>query len=196
MSAAFSAARLPLRMSVPEFLDWADLTDGRWELVDGEPRAVTPPLRTHGTLVIELGRLLTNAFVAQGSACVAVADAGVIPRMLAAHNMRVADLVVTCSPYQAEERAISDPVLIVEVLSPSNGAETWSNVWTYTSIPSVREILLLHGDAIRAELLRRGPDGAWPERPDTVGEGELSLASVGFRCDLAAIYRGTRLARR
>jgi hypothetical protein len=33
-------------------------------------------------------------------------------------------LAVTCSPYQEEEYALSEPVLVVEILSPSNQAET------------------------------------------------------------------------
>ena len=57
--------------------------------------------------------------------------------------------------YQQEEYDASDPVLLVEILSPSNRAETWTNVWAYTTIPSVREILVLHSLRIRAELLRR-----------------------------------------
>ena len=34
-------------------------------------------------------------------------------------------------------RALADPVLLVEILSPSNQAESRANVWAYTTIPSV-----------------------------------------------------------
>jgi hypothetical protein len=43
-------------------------------------------------------------------------------------------------------------VLKVEILSPSNRAEAWRNVWLSTAIPSIREHLILSGTA---SLLRR-----------------------------------------
>ncbi len=119
---------------------------------------------------------------------------GLAPRVRSGVNFRIPDIAVTCSEYRTEESAVSDPALVVEILSPSNQAETWANVWTYTTIPSVREILALHTVSINAELLRRGADGAWPEKPEDIDAGSLTLSSIGFAVDLAAIYRTTRLA--
>ena len=104
---------------------------------------------------------------------------------------------MTCSPYDTEEAVLSDPVLIVEILSPSNQADTWANVWAYTSIPSVLEILVLRSDAIGGELLRRDAAGAWPERPIALDEqARLVLDSIGFSASLADACATTRLARR
>jgi Uma2 family endonuclease len=86
-------------------------------------------------------------------------------------------------------------VLLVEILSPSNQPKTWTNVWTYTSIPSVQEILVLHTSRIAAELLRRSDDGTWPERMTVNSDGELVLDSIDFRVPLAELYARTRLAR-
>lgn len=69
-------------------------------------------------------------------------------------------------------------------------------MWTYTTIPSVREILVLRSATVGAEVLRRQPDGTWPERPDIVTESSLVLQSVGFRVSLTELYRTTRLAPR
>jgi hypothetical protein len=55
----------------------------------------------------------------------------------------------------------------------------------------VREILVLHGQTTRAELLRRGGDGTWPQEPAQVTEGELALESIGFRASLPALHRTT-----
>ncbi len=89
---------------------------------------------------------------------------------------------------------MSNPVLLVEILSPSNQAETWSNVWTYTTIPSVQEILVLRSASIGAELLRREADGGWPETPELITGGDLVFQSVGLRVPLHELYRTTRLA--
>ncbi len=91
---------------------------------------------------------------------------------------------------------MADPTLLVEVLSPSNEAETRANVWAYTTIPTVREILLIRSTGIAAELLRREADGSWPASAKPVGKGEtLSLTSLDFSCPLTALYEGTHLLR-
>jgi Uma2 family endonuclease len=83
---------------------------------------------------------------------------------------------------------------IVEILSPSNRADTWRNVWAFTTIPSVQEILLLSRTAIQAELLRRGSDGSWRGSSTVIKNGDLVLESIDLTVPLGAIYRTTRLA--
>lgn len=180
-------------MSVEEFLAWDSGDQHTWQLVDGVPQAMAPASRTHGTLQGELGRLIGNHLQESGSACTLVVTPGVVPPVQSSHNMRVPDLAVTCSDYEAEEAGITDPVLIVEILSPSNQAETWANVWAYATIPSVREIVVLRTVSIGAELLRRGADGAWPREPASLTDGELVLESIGLRVPLVNLYRSTRL---
>jgi len=189
-------AKLPIRMTVAEFLAW-DAEDGHlWQLVDGEPQAIAPASRTHAAIQAELCRLVANHLSERSSLCSVLANPGVVPRVQAEHNVRVPDLAVICSDYEAEEPVIADPVLIVEILSPSNEAETWANVWAYTTIPSVREIVVLRTVAIGADLLRRRADDSWPRTPEAIEAGDLVLENIGFQAPLTALYRTTRLARR
>jgi Uma2 family endonuclease len=110
--------------------------------------------------------------------------------------MRVPDLAVTCSPVEAGQIALPDPLLIVEILSPSNEADTWENVWTYVSIPSVQEVLVLRSASIAADLLHRRADGTWPEEPLQIGSDDtLHLDCIGLTVPLAEVYRRTYLAR-
>jgi len=110
--------------------------------------------------------------------------------------VRIPDLAITCVPNEATERALPDPILIIEILSPSNEAETRQNVWAYASIPSVREILLVRSTEIAAELLRRQADGSWPDQPELVdGRAELALTGIGYRAPLREFYSGTHLTR-
>jgi Uma2 family endonuclease len=192
-----AAIKIPVRMTVDEFLDW-DSHDGlHYELVDGEPRAMAPANRTHSLLQSRLVQLIGAHLDGRDSPCSAATAPGVVPGILSAYNMRVPDLAVTCSEYEREESALSEPILIVEVLSPSNQSDTWANVWTYTTIPTIREILIVKSAMIGAELLRRRPDGAWPDHTDTIAESEdLVLESIGFRIALTELYRRTRLARK
>jgi Uma2 family endonuclease len=181
-------------MSVDSFLAWQPPDGRHWQLADGVPHAMAPANRSHGAIQAELGRLIGNHLADHRPACILVVAPGVVPRVLSQTNMRMPDLAVTCSAYQTEEAALSDPVLLIEILSPSNAAATWSNVWTYTTIPSVQDILVINAATIGADLLHRHADGTWPASPITRRTGDLVLPSIDFRVDLAAIYRTTRLA--
>lgn len=183
----------PTFMSLAEFLAWDAPGPYLWQLVEGEPQAMAPPNRTHGAIQGELGGLIRNHLVARSSPCSVIVTPGVVPRARSDVNFRIPDLAVTCAPYASEEQMLGDPVLLVEILSPSNRAETWSNIWTYTTIPTVREILVLHSAVIKVELLRREADQSWPERAETIETGDLVLESIGFRAPLADIYRTSRL---
>ena len=185
----------PTMMNLAEFLAWDAPAPDRWQLVDGEPSTMAPTSRTHGALQLELGALIRNHLIASGRPCSDIAAPGIVPRVRANENFRIPDLAVTCTRYETEEYVVSNPVLIVEILSPSNRAETWSNVWSFTTIPGLREILILSSTAIRAELLCRQSDGSWPAGATVVEDGDLMLESIGFSIPLSAIYRSTRLAR-
>ena len=39
---------------------------------------------------------------------------------------------------------MADPILLIELLSPGNAKDTRDNVWAYTTISSVREIVIVH----------------------------------------------------
>jgi Uma2 family endonuclease len=184
-------------MTVDEFLVWDsdDLTGRRWQLIDGEPVLMAPAADAHGSIQNELGRLLANHLLATGKPCRVVTDPGVVPKVRANENFRIPDLGVTCAPPSGTVM-VPDPVLLIEILSPGNVAKTRSNIWTYTTIPSVQEILVVHSKRMEIELLRRGPDGNWPDSPAIVKAPEqLELASIGFMVPAADIYRTAGVSR-
>lgn len=190
----FPLTKVPIRMTVREFLIW-DPGDGRrYELVDGEPRVMAIAPTIHGFLQAELAAMIGNHLLERSSDCKVLANPAVRPRLLATHNLRIADLGVTCSALLPAQLTIPDPVLLIEILSANHQAETWSNIWTYTTIPSLQEILVLHADRIAAELLRRTPEGTWPEEPQQISKGFLELASIGFAVELATLYERTGLS--
>jgi Uma2 family endonuclease len=186
------ASQIPVRMSVEEFLNWDSGDCLRYELVDGEPHAVAPASRTHGILQGRLATLINNHLDREKRPCSLIVEHGVVPRLLPDHNVCVPDLAVTCAPYETEEAVMTDPVIVIEIFSLTDQAKTWTNVWAYTSIPSIREILVLRADRIGAELLRRSPRGEWPERLAAIDDGDVVLESIGFRVGLTELYRGTR----
>jgi hypothetical protein len=118
---------------------------------------------------------------------------GVVPTTMAAHNIRIPDLAVSCSPFQLAQPAPTDPVLIIETLSRSNRAQTWANVWAGTSIANVQEIVVLRAEAVGGDLLKRNEHGTWPDRASLV-EGDFTLQGIGMTVALAALYQRTPLS--
>jgi Uma2 family endonuclease len=188
-----AAAKLPIRMSVRDFLDWESGDSLRYELVDGEPRGMAPAGTIHGFLQGRLAALIIAHLEREKRPFSLVVAPGVSPRMMSAHNVRVPDLGVTCSPLHPGQSILPDPVPLIEIRSPRNQAKTWSNVWAYTSIPTVQEILVLYSDKVGIELLRRSAAGAWPEQTEPILVGDLTLTSIGFSHPLVDLYSRTGL---
>ena len=186
----------PHRMTVAEFLtrNFDDSSVHSWQLIDGEPVAMAPGSDNHGSIQAALSGQLWNHLTAPGSRCRAVIEPGIVPRGRSDRNYRVPGIGITCAPPSGGQM-LPDPLILIEILSPSNEAETWANVWTYLTIPTVREVLVVNSTRIEAELLRRNSDGTWPEVPQRLGPADaLALESIGFSVPLAALYRTTTLA--
>ncbi len=186
-----AALKLPPRhMTVAEFLDWnpEDGSGALWQLRDGEPMLMPPASDRHGRIQGRLAYLITGHLDSKGGLCSTVIASGVVPRVSADHNVLIPDIGVTFAPPNGGQ-TMSQPVLLIEILSSSNEAQTRANIWAYTTIPTVQEILILHTSSIRAEVLRRADDGNWPERPLLLGpDDDLRLDSIGFTAPLPAAY--------
>src|SRR3954454_12232478 len=117
--------RPPSRMTTADFIDWpGDGSAKSYQLVDGEVRAMSPASATHGLIQATLGYLITGRLIETGSPCHAVTEPAVVPRLRANANLRVPDLGVTCTPIQAGQIELPEPVLIIEILSPGNEPDT------------------------------------------------------------------------
>jgi Uma2 family endonuclease len=185
---------LPRDMTVDEFLSWAATVDGSWQLRDGVPEMMDPAADVHGSIRSELAYLLVAHLRQSGRPCRVVTAPGVIPGVRPRRNMLIPDIGVTCAP-PTRGVPLPDPVAVIEILSPSNKAQKRANIAAFKTIASVLEIMLISSLDVSAELLRRQPDGAWPDRPDMLGaDDRLVLASIGFDEKLHDAYRTTVFA--
>jgi Uma2 family endonuclease len=175
-------------MSVDEYLRWEDGTDTRYELLWGVPVAMAPPARAHGVLSVRLGALI-DAGLRSRRPCMAQAEAGIV-RPDRDDTYYVADLAVTCSPYQRGEQLVKDPVLIVEILSPGTERhDRRTKLPVYRDIESVEEILLIDSESIYAEILRREGD-RWITELVRGRDAILRLSSVDVQIAMAELYEG------
>jgi Uma2 family endonuclease len=178
------ASPAPKRMTLAEFLEWDSGTDRRYELLDGIPVMMAPSLEAHGELAAALAMEIGSRI---RPPCRVISEAGIIVPDRA-DTCYVADLAVTCAPREPGRRMVVEPVLMVEVLSPSTGQiDRWRKVADYRTLPSVQEILVVFSDERRVELQQRTPDGWRVE--DLIGKASIRLSCCSEPIPLEAVYR-------
>jgi Uma2 family endonuclease len=178
----------PRRMSLAEFLEWDDGSDLRYELIEGEPVSMAPPLFGHAIVVANLARAIGRQLKPP---CILAAGAGVV-RAEAADSYFVPDLVVTCEPVDPRGRYLTTPRLIVEILSPTTSMrDRMIKQGEYRAIASLEELVYVAPLERRVQLWRRHADH-WRVY-DLIGEAELRLESLGLTVPLAAIYENLTL---
>jgi Uma2 family endonuclease len=178
-------------MTVDEFLHWEDGTDTRYELIDGYVVAMAPPAPAHGRLAARLAGVL-DAALRTRPPCAVQSEAGIV-RPDRNDLCYLADLAVSCEELRADDRLISDPILIVEILSPSTAVfDRQSKTAEYRQIASVHEILLIDSQTVFAEVLRREGD-RWITEIVQGPAAILTLDSVPLSVSMAALYEGVPL---
>lgn len=182
-------------MTTDEFLAWEPGDGLRWQLENGHPEPMAPAAETHAIIQAALVYYLTQHLKTSGHPGIVMVEPGIVPRIMARRNVRIPDIAIAAQRSTRAEPFLHEPILVVEILSPSNAHETWSNIYTYTSIPSVQDILVVYSESIGAEIFTREPDSTWPFEPVTVTDGNLRLPGIGFSAPLFGPYADTHLAR-
>ena len=176
------------RMTVAEFLTWDDGTDTRYELVRGVIVAMAPPSAKHSVIASKIGGALEAGLKPP---CYVGTNAGVA-RPDRDDTFYVADMVVSCTPLDADMPMIPHPSVIIEVLSPSTAEhDRGGKLYDYRRIESVQQIALISSEQRHVEIWRRR--GAKWEVEDLIGDAALELESVGLTIPFAAIYADSGL---
>ena len=171
------------RMTVAEFLTWDDGTATRYELIDGRPVAMAPAAPSHSVIVANVTYELKSKLQ---RLCYVGSEAG-IERPDRDDTFYEADVVVSCTPVAAGLAAIPDPVVVIEVLSPSTlEHDRGRKAYDYRRISSVQEIVLMASEQRHIEVWRRR--GAKWEVEDLIGDATLELEAVGVGIPFAATY--------
>ncbi len=133
----------PARMTADEFLVWAEMQPHRYELVNGEVVRMAPERVDHGRVKLQTTIALQTAIAARPFACEALIS-GVGVRIDDA-TVYEPDVLVRCGdrlPGDATE--IADPVILVEVVSPSAGSvDSSTKLPDYLRLPSLRHYLVV-----------------------------------------------------
>jgi len=183
------------RMTVAEFLRWEDGTDTRYELIYGVPVALAPSAVAHGMLAFRIGARI-DAALRSRRPCYGQSEAGIV-RPDREDTFYVADyvaeLAVSCTPPEPGEQLMRDPVLLVEVLSPTTILDDRQDkIPAYRMIDSVQEILALDSTRMVAEVARREGE-RWITEIASGPNATLTLASIDMRVAMAELYEGIEL---
>ena len=110
---------------------------------------------------------------------------------------RYPDVTVVCGELKFENirgvDALTNPVLIVEVLSPTSEARDRQDKFTaYQAIPTFAEYLLVAQHAPLITHYERQPDGKWTREDVTDLNSILQLNSIGSTLSLREVFEDVR----
>jgi Uma2 family endonuclease len=174
-------------MLLDEFVAWEREQPERYEYANFVVRMMTGGSLDHSTIASNLRAALQEK--PRGTGCLAFrGDAKVI----ANQTVRYPDLSVTCSPISGSDDIVPDPVVIIEIVSPSTEREDRGRKkFDYFATPSVRQYAIVEQDERRIDLYTR-TDAAWIDEVVT-GDAVLNLSAVGVAIPLDAIYEDMEL---
>jgi Uma2 family endonuclease len=172
----------PLRMTAAEFIAWAlDQPQGRYELANGEVIAMAPERAGHALVKLEAARALQDAVAAAGLPCQVFPDGMAV--QIDDATVYEPDASVRCGPSLPEEAVVfSDPIVVVEVLSPSTRAQdTGAKLEAYFRLPSVQHYLIVNTSTRSVIHHARSAEGAIATRiHHGPAGGELRLDPPGL----------------
>lgn len=180
------AEPLPKPWTLEDFLAWEAQQPERFEFVDGVVRMMVGGTANHNLIAINLIAWFHAKL--RGSGCRAFSgDMKVIAT--ATGEGAYPDVSVTCRPFAPADTAITEPMLIAEVLSRSTAdRDRGSKFEMYKAIPSLRCYLLVSQDRRTVDLYRRTAEGWQLIRAND--QAALELPELGCRLPLDAIYEG------
>jgi len=175
-------------MTVEAFLAWLEVQPegARYELAAGVPVAMAPERLGHARLKARVWRALAAAIDSRGLPCEALPDGVTV--QVDAHTAYEPDAVVACGPPGADDAVIvPDPVIVVEVLSPSTrGRDAGARLDDYVRVPTIRHYLLIKTERRTVIHHRHGADHGIETR--IVRDGPLTLDPPGLTVELDRLY--------
>ena len=172
-----------------EFIAWAmEQPTGRFELDNGRVVAMAPERMNHALAKRDVVIAFHNAIRARGLSCQALPD-GMAVRVND-QTVYEPDALGRCGPpLPGDAVELSDPVIVVEVVSPSSrGIDRSAKLAGYFSLPSVRHYLIVDTDKRTVLHHRRDDDGRIEVR--ILHDGPLSLDPPGLELAIPDIFAG------
>ena len=175
------------RVTPEAYMEMEMASEERHEYVDGEIFLMSGAASAHNLININLVSLVRDHL--RGGPC-RVFAIDIKLRVEAANCYFYPDLMVTCSDTDRQNRYVmSEPLLIVEILSPSTALYDYNKKFSvYRQLPSLQEYVLVNPERIGIDCYRRGEGGEWILRPYGAGE-TVMLHSLNLTFPVEAAYQ-------
>ncbi len=179
--------------TVKQYFALEEFTRTRFEYLDGQIYVMTGGTNNHSAIkmnaAVEIGRQIreSQCSLRNSDMRVKVGDRRYI----------YPDLSAVCGPARLDDNntTLLNPVLVVEVLSPSAVAyDRSAKLDFYRSIPSVRAYLIIDQHQIHVELHSRTA-GGWHWQTFSDIHDVVPLEALAGRLPLSEIYRGITIER-
>jgi Uma2 family endonuclease len=170
--------------TVDDFLAFEAEEIERYEFVDGVVRMMTGASAAHsaikGNVFAEL-----RAAIRSGPCRVDVDDLKVVTETAVMYP----DVLVICRPLAPEDDRVTDPTVIVEVLSPTTQRHDRIAKWReYQKISSLRHFVLVEQAERRVEVYSRTGTG-WALASIEPPDDTVTLEAIRASLSVEAIYR-------
>ena len=172
--------------SADDYLAWEAAQTQRHEYLNGEVFNMAGAEDRHVTATLNVAMALRQHLT--GSPCrVYLQDMKVQAK--ASNAFFYPDVLVTCSTADRLSPLVKrEPVLLVEVLSPSTAAYDRGEKFAhYRSIATLAEYVLIDLDSRRVDVYRKGGDGLWVLHPFAAGEA-VHWASVDLTVSAELLF--------
>lgn len=181
---ARAKAESGLPRTVAEFDRWNAEQPERWEFIGGVPVMMAPAANRHSLIKGNVFAAL-HAKLRRGP-CRPLVDG---PEVRSAKLVAVPDVVVTCEAIDGRSGRIGQPIVLVEVSSPSSERDDTERKWhSYCLIPSLQHYLVISQDERFLILHTRTGPSSFLETIHK--EGEVELSPIGVTLSLDEIYDG------
>ena len=177
-----------------EYLAFERKATTKHEYLNGQIVAMSGASFAHNFITVNIATSL-NVQLMEGECRVATSDMRV--KVTEIDSYFYPDVVVVCGEPRAEDDTFDtllNPVLIVEVLSPSTeGYDRGEKFDHYQQIVSLKDYILISQDEVRVEHYCR-QESEWLQSEFQGLEDVLSLLSIGCELRLSDIYRRVEVA--
>ncbi len=179
-------------MTADAFLRWAEDREGRFEFVDGRiVRLQAGTASQHDSIVVNVLAALRTRL--RGKPCRPfTADFAV---RTAANRIRRPDAGVDCGKREPRDLVAREPILVVEVFSPSTrDIDRSVKIGEYKGVETLRTILYVEPNRPEVYVFERGDEGEWR---DTVLRGldqVIAVPALGLILPLAEIFEDVEFA--
>ena len=173
-------------MTLIEFLAWEENQTERHEFFGGETFAIVGGTARHNRVTLNLASRIGDHL--DGTTCQVFTEN---MQVQMAYGVLYPDVMVSCGKAEAgDEQTVTDPKLIIEVLSPSTrGYDQRDKFILYRTLASLREYALIDPVKRQVEVFTWAEGGTWTLTDQTAAD-VLTLASIDCKLAMELVFKG------